>query len=98
MACNKDIFTFYLLTYINFIIYLTSLAFRPIYYRMKSRGRRLAPSPTNPASYPMNNAGYFPRAKVAGALKLTTRLHLVPTLRMAVLDLHSPHMSSWGVA
>jgi hypothetical protein len=44
---------------------------------------------TQPASYPMGTGGSLPKGKVAGGVKLTTHLHLVPRSRTVELYLHS---------
>jgi hypothetical protein len=49
-----------------------------------------ASSGVHPTSYPMGTEDSFPWGKVAGGLKLTTNLHLVPRSRMVELYHHFP--------
>jgi hypothetical protein len=52
-------------------------------------------SGTHPGSYPMGSKGSFPGAKVAGVVKLTTHLHLVPRSRMHEAVPPLPNMPPW---
>jgi hypothetical protein len=52
-------------------------------------------SGTHPASYKMGPGGSFSQGKVAGVMKLTTHLYLVPTSRIRGAIPPLTHKSSW---
>jgi hypothetical protein len=47
-------------------------------------------SEAHPGDYPLGAEGSFPEGKSAKGVKLTTRHHLVPRLRVVELYIHSP--------